>query len=334
MRRIELKPVSIATLLLFSLCFALSLLAPKVMHAQSFLSGDNGLRLILSPQFPVPHSEVTVSVDDYSIETLGSTITWYVDGKEIKEVTNERAITVTTGALGKKSEVRVLVTNAKSPAFSATQSISPTVVDVTLESDTYVPSFYKGRALPSRESSVKALAVVHDDTTLPDSRYTFKWTLNDAVLHGGPVTGKSSTNFTMPRYDGGRLTVEVFNTDSVLVGKRTLVLNPTELEMHFYENSPLRGLSQKEIRDTYALTREEVTIYGEPYFMNTNIISPSLADVVWEINGEKVQSSTEAPNTITLKRVGESGSAQVSCSIVTKTRIPQFVRGTFQAFFQ
>ena len=334
MRRITLKPVSVATLLLFSLCFTLSLLIPKVMHAQSFLSGNTGLRLIVSPEFPTPHTGVTVTIDDYSIETLGSTITWYVDGKEVAGVTNERSISVTTGALGKKTEVRALVTNAKTPAFSATQSITPTVVDVILESDTYVPSFYAGRALPSKESSVKALAVVHDGTTLSDNRYSFKWTLNDEVLHGGPVTGKSSTNFTMPRYDGGRLTVEVFNTDSVLVGRKTLILNPIELEMHFYENSPLRGLSQKEIKDTYALTREEVTIYGEPYFMNTNIISPSLVDVVWEINGEKVQSSTETPNTITLKRVGEAGDAQVSCTTVTKTRIPQFVRGTFQAFFQ
>lgn len=303
------------------------------VHAQS-LGGGVGLSLVLSPEFPKPHETVKVSVNDYNIDTLGSTITWYVDGEELPDLKNERAITLDAKGLGEKSEVGVLITNPKMPAFSATQTVIPVAIDTILEADTYVPTFYKGRALPSREATVRAIAVVHDGTNAPDTRYSYKWTLNDSVLYGGPVTGKNVAEFIMPRYDGARLTVDVFNKDSVHVGRQSFLLKLTDPEMHFYENSALRGLSQKEIGSSYALTKDEVSVFAEPYFMNTNTITQSFADTSWKINSVETEADTQIPNAITLKRVGEAGDALIECSIVTKNRIPQYVTSSFQAFFQ
>lgn len=321
------------TLLVIGCVWGLFFLASTV-QAQSFSVGGAGLSLVVKPEFPKPYETVTVSINDYSIDTLGSTITWSVDGEELSDSRNERSITLSTGGLGKKNEVRALITNPKMPSFSATQIIIPVTIDTILEADTYVPAFYKGRALPSGEATVRAIAVVHDGTEIPDTRYTYKWTLNDSVLYGGPVTGKNVAEFTIPRYDGARLTVDVFNKDSVRVGRQSFLLKPADVEMHFYENSTLRGLNQREVGSTYALTREEATIFAEPYFMNTNIITPSFADTTWKINGVKAEGDTQIPNAITLKRVGEAGGALIECSIVTKTRIPQYVTSSFQAFFQ
>ena len=315
-------------------CIWVLLFSMNEVHAQSFGMGGSGLSLVLKPEFPKPHGTIEVSVDDYSIDTLGSTITWYVDGEELSGSKNERAITLDAKGLGEKSEVSVLITNPKMPAFSATQTIIPVTIDTILEADTYVPTFYRGRALPSREATVRAIAVVHDDTDVPDTRYTYKWTLNDSVLYGGPVTGKNVAEFTLPHYDGARLTVDVFNKDSVHVGKQSFLLKPADPEMHFYENSTLRGLGQKEIGSSYALTKDEVSIFAEPYFMNTNTITQSFADVSWKINGEEAGADTQVPNAITLKRVGEAGDALIECSIVTKSHIPQYVTSSFQAFFQ
>lgn len=326
--------LSITVAVLVVGCISTFLFSINQTRAQSFGIGGNGLSLVMSPEFPKPYGTVEVSVDDYSIDTLGSTITWYVDGEELSGSKNERSVTLDVGGLGEKSEVSVLITNPKMPAFSAAQSIIPVTIDTILEADTYVPAFYKGRALPSREATVRALAVVHDGTEAPDTRYTYKWTLNDSVLYGGPVTGKNVAEFTMPRYDGARLTVDVFNKDSVRVGRQSFLLKPAELEMHFYENSTLRGLSQKEIGSSYALTKDEINVFAEPYFMNTNTITQSFADVTWKINGMETGADAQIPNAITLKRVGEAGDALIECSIVTKSRIPQYVTSSFQAFFQ
>jgi hypothetical protein len=302
--------------------------------AQSFNLGGGSLNLIVSPDSPKPYSPITVSIDDYSIDTLGSTITWYVDGEELANSKNERSVSLETGALGTPQEISVLITNPKSPAFSVRKMVTPIAIDIILESDTYTPYFYKGRALPSTEATVRAIAVVHDGTELPDTRYTYKWTLNDSVLYGGPVLGKNVASFTMPHYDGARLTVEVLNKDSEFVGKKSFTFGPTTPEMHFYENSVLRGLSQKETLGEYALTREETTIFAEPYFMNVSSIDTSLTDILWKINNEDAGASSETPNAITLKRIGEEGNAHVECSIVTKGKIPQYVGSSFQAYFQ
>ena len=134
-------------------------------HAQSFLGQTDPVQLIPNPEFPTPKSQITISLNDYSVETTGANITWYVNNIEDASFRNERSISITTGALGEKTTVRVVLTRSNAPALSSSITIVPTVVDIVLEANTYVPNFYKGRALPSTESRVRAIAVVHDNST-------------------------------------------------------------------------------------------------------------------------------------------------------------------------
>ena len=68
-------------------------------HAQLLPEGAE-ITLNTSPEFPEPNSAVLVSLDDYSINTLGATIQWFVDGVEMIGSRNYRSITVQSGSLG------------------------------------------------------------------------------------------------------------------------------------------------------------------------------------------------------------------------------------------
>lgn len=316
-----------------TLILSVYLINSIVLYAQTSAIGSNGVEIISKPEFPGANSVVEVSLDDYSLNTSGATILWYSNGIELTKFRNARSAILQTGDIGKKLTVQVALTRDNGLPLTAKLDIIPTKVDIVLEANTYIPSFYKGRALPSSKSTVRAIAVVHDGTQTSDTEYTYTWSLDEQVLLGGPIKGKNILTFTMPHYEDKRLIVEVFNTDGVIVGRQSLVLNASTPELHFYEQSPLRGLFHKEITTPFTLIGDETTIYGEPYFMNTEI-NNSATQFSWEINGESVASDAISPNAVTLSHVGGGGNGQISLKVVNRERIPQFIEKTFQILFE
>ncbi len=314
------------------LFFAFSFL-PQITQAQSFLGGTNGATLVLNPPFPDSHTQVTVSLDAYSLDTAGASIVWYVDGTEKSEYRDTREITLNTKGIGEKTAVRVTLSRSNAPTITSSVSITPASIDIILEADTYTPSFYKGKALPSSESNFRAIAVVHDNGSTADTFYTYTWSLGDAVLLGGPIRGKNVLDITMPRYDNKPLSVQVMSPNGDVIGKKSILLRSATPELHFYEHSPLRGLFGKEIRSPYTLIGEETTLYGEPYFINAKVDAEE-ADFKWEIDGAKAEHDPQAPNTITLRHVGGEGKSRIELSVITKTKIPQFIEKAFQIFFE
>lgn len=325
--------IHVYSVFLFSFLVCVFFAFPYVSHAQ-FSIGQAGLHLVADPQFPSPHTHVVISLDDYSLDTTGASIAWYVHNLEQKESRNERSITITTGGIGEKESVRVVLTRTNTPALSASIDILPVEIDIILEADTYVPYFYKGKALPSLESNMRAIAVVHDNSKTLDSAYAYKWSVGETVLSGGAQKGKNVIETVMPHYDNKPLTVEVFDsTSGKIIGKKSILLKGSTPELHFYEHSPLKGLSHKELSTPFALIGEETTIYAEPYFMNGVSHEQNML-FKWTIDGEPANHDTNTPNAITLRHVGGSGSADVGVSIVSKTQIPQFVEKVFKILFE
>lgn len=311
-----------------ALCYTLP--TPAGAQTPSFVA--TSIYLESAPQYPEPNSTVLVSLNDYSVNTLGATINWFVNGVEQVVAKNERSIKVPTHELGTEEVVKVVLSRTNTPSLSATLSLTPVVIDIILEADTYIPSFYKGRALPSQESSVRAIALVHDTDGGLKEEYTYKWSAGSTVLLGGPVRGKYTLDYIMPRYDDNELTVEVFNAKGVSVGKKSILVSPVETQLHFYEYSSLRGLSERTTANPLPLISEETTLYGEPYFMNTSM-EESGATFTWKLNGEPVPADASLPNAITLSHSGDMGESLVSLSIITKSRIPQYVMETLKLIF-
>lgn len=299
-------------------------------QAPSFVA--NTIYLESAPQYPEPNSSVTVSLNDYSVNTLGATISWFINGVEQATSKNERSIKVPTHELGTQEVVKVVLSRTNAPSLSTTLTLTPVVIDIILEADTYIPSFYKGRALPSQESSVRAVALVHDTNGGIKNNYIYKWSVGSTVLLGGPVKGKFALDYVMPRYSDNELTVEVFTTEGALLGKKTILVSPVETQLHFYEYSSLRGLSERTAANPFPLISEETTLYGEPYFMNTHINTQE-ADFEWTLNNEAAAATAGTPNAITLKRSGAAGTSAVSLRVVTKSRIPQYVMQRLQLMF-
>ncbi|MFZ2253153.1 MAG: hypothetical protein WAW13_03200 [Minisyncoccia bacterium] len=302
------------------------------LHAQTIPGQSTGLTLVAEPSYPAPHTETIISIDDYSINTVGSTISWFINNVEQTKNINERSIKITTGDLGKSTNVRVALSRAGGSVLTTSLSLTPSQVDIILESDTYIPQFYKGRALPTRDSMMRATAVVHDGKATPDSSYVYQWSLDSTVLMGGQTKGKRTIDIQMPHYDNLDLFVEVYTSTGELIGRGAVLLLAVEPELHFYENSPLRGLSERELSSPFRLIGEEATIYGEPYFIDSPMREND-ATFTWMIDYEPVPHDSSLPNALTLRKVGGAGKAEIDFSVVTRGGIPQFVQKAFQLIF-
>ncbi|QQR64721.1 hypothetical protein IPH92_04130 [Candidatus Kaiserbacteria bacterium] len=319
-----------ACLFILGCIFSTALPSSAFAQVPSFIGSS--IYLESKPQYPEPQSTATVSLNDYSVNTFGATINWFVNGVEQVGAKNNRSITVPTREIGSQEVVKAVLSYTNAPSQTATLTLTPIVIDIILEADTYVPSFYKGRALPSQESRVRAIALVHDAKGGIKGNYVYKWSAGSTVLLGGPVKGKFILEYAMPRYSDNELTVEVLNTEGTTLGKKTILLNPEETQLHFYEYSSLRGLSERTVANPFSLISEETTLYGEPYFMNTRI-NTAEADFTWTLDNNAVVPNQDAPNAITLRRTGITGTSEVSLRVVTKNRIPQYVMQKLQLIF-
>ncbi len=325
MRTISLYKI-IVFLALISGLF-ISFITPGTADAQSLeLTNSAGIRI--TPEFPEPGAKVEASIDAYSLDTTGARITWNLDGVLIPGTDDARSVEVFAGKLGEKKLLSARIEPVQGAPFTLRRYITPTAVDIVVEASTYVPSFYRGRALPSADSEVRVIAIPQlGDNTSPKT-LTYQWEQNGNILFGGPVRGKQSITVSTPRYIGGYLSVSIFDGEGNRVARRDISLTAVPPELHFYEENPLRGLSELAIRNNLSLIGDETTVHGEPYFFNMK----GGETYSWEINGAP-GSATIDPHIITLRKTGGGGTANIGLEVMNDLGIPEFLRGGFSINF-
>jgi hypothetical protein len=321
------KSVSLPLQPLIAILLFLSITIVMVQEAsaQTTLEPGAGASIALEPNFPEPMSAVKASLDAYTLDTTGATITWYLDGVALPQFQNARSIVFQSGAIGKKQVVSVNVKPVSTPAFTLRKEITPIAVDIIVEASTYVPSFYRGRALPSADALVRVVAIPHAGAGITPSNLTYRWEQNGSVLFGGPVRGKQTASLVVPRYYGGYISVTVLD-DGKTIAQRNITFDAKTPELHFYEENPLRGLSERALTESFTLIGEETTVHGEPYFMNT---TGTAVTYDWSIDGARIQNSNSDPHIITLRKTGGAGVARVGLEAVSDNGIPEFVTGNF-----
>ena len=315
---------------LFVCVWSIFLLSLSTLSTEAQTISQNNIHISTQPDYPEPFEEVTANLDAYSVSLLGATIAWYVDGAEDTECKNSHTCSVTTGERGSSLNITALITLANGQTKSAQHTITPARVDVIIEADTKTPLFYRGRALPSSGSTIRAIALPFTNT--PSSRLTYTWALDGRVLFGGPVMGKDVAEFAIPFNGSGVISVAVADTSGKTFTKKSVEVRTVEPLLRFYEENPLRGLSRVALPGTYQLIGDEMTVRAEPYYMNADL-SPTHTQTEWEINGTEVENPNNDPQTITLRSGGGTGSFDVSLQVRNLNELLQEAAGSFTVRF-
>jgi hypothetical protein len=305
---------------------------PFVVNAQ-FIPNQPAVTISTSPTIPEPFAETVVSLDAYTLDTTGATISWFIDGVEEQSARNLRSLTLSAKALGQETEIAVRITQRDGQVITANHSVRPGQLDIVLEADTLVPAFYKGRPLLTVGSEVRAVAIPNlGDDRRPEG-YSYLWQLNNEPLYGGAVTGKNAAVFTLGLGRSQILSTTVFNQSGDPVAKKSLVLDLAEPEIHFYSLNPLRGINQQAIGSAAAISGDELTVRAEPYYMSRDVLNQNPL-IEWEIDGRNVEVDRSNPLELTLRRINDAGgSSNVEFHIRNLGQLVQGVRDSFRVIY-
>ena len=304
------------------LCFL-----PLFSHAQ-IGTGDflnTSLAIELSPAFPSPGDSFTATINDYSSDAYGATIEWSYNDSALDWAFNKRSIELTAPAAGESAALKAVLKKPTGSAVTLTQTITPLYVDIIIEPQTHVPSFFQGRALPSPGSTVNATALLGTDTLLTGD-YLYTWRINATVIQGGPLRGGNRISFIMPQDSTSVLSLTVTRLDGRIIARRSISIPVAAPKLLFYEVSTLYGMLTKALQSPFPFIAGSATLRAEPYYLDSAVFNnPSVAN--WYIDGAVVPSGQD-PYDITLEKTGDAQRTNIQFRVQSTTKLLQGTKGS------
>ena len=286
----------------FFVLIAMAIVLPFYLFAQE---QDFGITLSATPEQALPYLPVTVSVESFSSDLDRATIQWSINGKIVKTGMGIKTISFRAGALGSATTIVVTVATIDGGQFSAGKTIYTTDTDIIWEAvDSYVPPFYKGKALPSDEARVKVVAipaVTGFGSTMKSKDFVYTWKRNYDVVGDASGAGKAAYTFAL----------DYLNTKekvSVTVGARSgsfsanastdiVIVKPS---INFYQKTADGIIHfEKTIRDNETLFSDS-SLFASPFSISSKNASDGAFSYEWTNGGDTIVINNNKKNSISV----------------------------------
>ncbi len=309
--------------------FILSLVfIPALSSAQSgFLpfSTTNELSIEMIPNYPRPNEKIYISINLYTDDISSADISWFVNGKLQTKGKGLLSFSTKLGEVGTETKIDIKASLLSGSNISKTLTIVPASADIAWEAQSYVPPFYKGKALHSRQGVIKLVAIPEfykNGKKIPPENLVYTWSNKAEVFQDKSGYGKN-----VILLNGSILgdvdSIELLVTDPVnnLVADAFVDIFPTDPTIVFYKNDPFYGqLYNQSIPSLYDLKTEEVQLLASPFYFSKERSNNMKYE--WRINGSLVEELSNSLTAIFKKPEG-SGQSRVSLQIENNNRILQ-----------
>jgi hypothetical protein len=293
---------------------------------------DNDIDVELIPAVPGPNQNVKIELASYATTMNKATITWTLNGKQALTGIGKTSFSFTTGDIGSTTTVDIAIIVEQGTRVDKKITVQPSQVDLLWEAnESYVPLFYKGKALPIQESRIRVVAfpVERDGSIQPLSK-VYNWKKNYVVDQASSGYGKYF--FVLKNSY-----IETSNNISVATSSQSgsgsigsLTLNYIKPQILLYENNPALGLRlNKLLNSGLTMTSGEMTISAEPFYFskyNSGITDRNM-QYKWTINGTTIYPPAQ-PNEITIKGSSQPGTASISIGITNINTLFQEAKQT------
>lgn len=308
------------------------LILPAISFAQFNFNVDmpyaltNELNVEVVPTYPKPNEQVWMYLTMYTEDLNSSDITWYKDGKNVLSGKGEVKYSFQTGSVGEETKIEIKIKLLNGTSFSKSFTLNPAGVDIVWEANSYVPPFYKGKALHPRQGSLKMVAMpefVINGKRIAPEKLIYKWSNGVNVYESQSGYGKNVVTLNGSLL-GGQENIEVLVTDPVnnLVAQSFVDIDPVDPEIVFYENNPYYGhIFDLAIASSFDLKTDEVQVLAAPFYFTKE--SYGLLQYVWRLNNQSIPDLSESRTAIFRKPEGESGSSVISLRMENSNRILQ-----------
>lgn len=303
-----------------------ALLSAPTAYAQFVLPGiDTAVSISLSPAHPAPGNSVHLEAHSSAYDLSQSNLTWRVNGKVFTSGEGAVFTDVIAGSLGSEINISVVAVAPDGMESFAEVAIIPTTIDLLFESDSYVPPFYEGRALPSAGTNLRLEAVPHfkypGGKELAASDLSYTWRRNDEVI--AKVSGRGRYIAVIPApvlFGADVISVEAVSPDGGLSGSTSLRIPATEPILALYEDHPLFGILYSMALGAQTLIPDsEMTFAAVPYFAHAITPNDRSLNWSWKVNDNNIATDPKRPSEVTISAQNWNGLAELSLELTHLT---------------
>jgi len=280
----------------------------------------------IAPPNPAPSENTTITLSSYGYNLDGVLTTWSVNGKNAASGIGKKSFSLTAPAAG--AETTVTATLALPDGrIDKKIIIRPSVMVLLWQAeDSYVPPFYKGKALPAPDSQVKVVAMPEIKTgsgMVNPNNMVYAWQQDYTNDQGASGYGKNFYVYTNDYLDKvNTIGVTASTIDQNYSSEASINIGTSQPKIDFYKNDAKLGtVWENALSDGHKIQGDEV-MQAAPYFISPRDIRiPSLI-FNWFINGEQVAVNSFSKNLMPLQtQAGTSGTSTIKLEIDNQDKI-------------
>lgn len=281
------------------------------------------------PTNPSAGQNFTVSLNSYSADLDTILISWFVNGKKVSSEIGMKSMSATAPAASSSSTIRAVLSFPDGEVEKRV-TIRPSPMTILWQAtDSYVPPFYRGKAMPTAESEIKVVAlpeIKSGVSIVSPKNLVYTWKLNYENEADASGYGKNAFTYVNDYLeDLDNISVTASTIDGKFSSSNNVNISASQPQISFYKNDSLLGIIwEQALSDGHKMQNgQDETIVAEPYFVSPKEIwSPSLV-WNWFINGNLTNNIFESQkNWLPIKVEGDvTGTSTIGVSLENKTQL-------------
>lgn len=311
---------------LLCLVTTLALFASSVLEA--YAASSSSILVSIIPPSPAPYENTTVNLNSYANNLDTALISWSVNGKNITSGTGKKTFSLTAPAAGGEANITATIT-LPDGTISTNIKIKPSVMVLLWQAeDSYVPPFYKGKALPAPDSEIRVVAmpeIRNASGNVSAGNMAYSWKKDYTNSQTGSGYGKSFFVYTNDYLeDSNNISVVASTIDQKYSSSASIDIGTAQPKILFYKNdSKLGTIWERSLPGTHKIQESEI-VEAVPYFISPKEIQNPTLVWEWFINDRLINLNSFKKNLMPLQvSEGTHGTSKLRLDIKNRDKIVQ-----------
>ena len=309
-----------------SLFLCLLMIGGLIFTSQAFALSPSSISVNIAPPNPAPGENVNITLSSFSANLDSVTISWFVNGKSALSGIGKKSFSVSAGLAGSSTQVlaKILLPDGE---INKNIVIRPSAMVLLWQAnDSYVPPFYKGKALLSEESDVKIVAMPEvkiGGVMVSPKNMTYSWKKNYTNMPEGSGYGKNAFTFSTDYLeDTNNISVVAETIDQSYSSEGSINTITTSPQISFYKNDPEIGIIwERALPDTHRIQGDEVVV-ATPYFFSPKDLRRPEVIFSWFINDIMINRPSFQKNLMPLRvEMGTSGTSKLKVQVESTDKL-------------
>ncbi len=282
---------------------------------------NTDVALTINPTYPAPNQSVNATLSSFAVNLDKANISWSMNNKETLSGIGKKTFSFNTGDVGSSSVLSVRMNTLDGQNIVKTITITPTEVDMLWEApDSYVPPFYKGKALVPSQGTFKVVAMPNLMTSIGKSsasNLSYTWTKDGNGQPNSSGWGKSYFIFKNNYLEkSNNIEVAISDITGNTSVSGSINLRTSIPKIIFYEKDLSLGTKwENSLGNFFTINPNGEILVAEPYFFSPKDITSDNLVFDWSLNGAPLQ-TPDPKNILSIKpESGKSGSAKINISV-------------------